>query len=734
MNHALLSLLTSGLVVTACSAPHDARREPPTASESSSGARSDAPTATVYPAARRDTLVENYGTTPIPDPYRWLEDPDAPETRTWIEAQNRLTRSWIDAVPERAAIETRLTQLWNYERYGVPFKKGGRYFFTKNDGLQNQAVLFTADALDGHARVLLDPNTLRSDGTVAVTDLRPSRDGRILAYQLSEGGSDWTTIRLRDVATGRDLDDVIEWVKFSGVAWTPDSKGFYYSTYPEHDTTGRVALANHRLLYHELGTPQAKDVVVYARPDQPEWGFGGWVSDDGQMLVVTQTEGTEQKNRVFVADLRAQPLVFRPVFDRFDAEYDVLGKKGDRLWFRTDAGAANGRIVAVDVGRTPVNEYTVIVPEAHETVESAAMAGDRIVVTYLKDAANVLRVFQPNGAAWDEVRLPPLGSVSLFHGEMDDDEAFLAFTSFTTPTEIWRYEVSTRRSRVWRAPKVAFDPRDYVTEQVFFASKDGTKVPMFVTRRADVVLSPSTPVFLYGYGGFNVAIKPGFSPANLVWMERGGAYLSVNLRGGSEYGREWHESGTKERKQNVFDDFVSAAEYLIAKGWTSPAKLAIHGRSNGGLLVGACMTQRPELFGAALPGVGVLDMLRYHKFTIGWAWASDYGRSDDPEALPYLLRYSPVHNVKPGVRYPATLITTGDHDDRVVPAHSFKFAATLQDAQGRLAGAPPVLIRVETRGGHGAGKPTSMQIEELADQMAFLTRALSITALAPPGR
>jgi prolyl oligopeptidase len=673
-----------------------------------------------YPAPERQNVVDDYHGTKIADPYRGLEDTDAPATRRWIEAENALTHSWIATIPERAEIERRMTELWNYERNGVPFKKGGKYFWFKNDGLQNQAVLYVANTIEGAPRALLDPNALRKDGTVAVAGQRVSQDGRYLAYQLSEAGSDWTTIRVRDVASGKDLDDKIEWVKFSGLSWTPDSKGFFYSTFPDHTTK---SLANHTLKHHTLGTGAGDDTVVYARPDHPQWSLGGWVTDDGELLVVTQNEGTEQKTRVFTKDLRdaASPIV--PLFDLFDAEYEFLGKKHERLWFRTDSGAANSRIVTVDLGQTKTNAFTEVVPEAREAVEHVLLAGDRLIVTYLKDAANETRVFELDGKRSDTLKLPGLGSVAQFEGDQDDPETFFAFTSFTTPTQVWRYDVAKKAASLWRAPKVAFSPDDYVTEQVFYPSKDKTRVPMFVTHRKDVHLGPSTPTLLYGYGGFNIAMKPSFSPAILVWMERGGTYAVANLRGGAEYGREWHEAGTQAKKQNVFDDFISAAEYLIAKGWTSTPKLAIHGRSNGGLLVGACMTQRPDLFGAAIPGVGVLDMLRYHEFTGGWMWASDYGRSDRPTDFAYLVRYSPLHNIKPGTRYPPTLITTGDHDDRVVPGHSFKFAATLQRAQ---AGPDPILIRIETRGGHGAGKPTSMQIEELSDEFAFLTRALHL--------
>ncbi|MBL8862802.1 MAG: S9 family peptidase [Planctomycetes bacterium] len=679
-----------------------------------------------YPVAPRADAVDDYHGTRVADPFRLLEDPDAPETVRWIEAQNALTRAWIDAVPQREAIEARLSELWDYARISPPTPEGGLWFWSRNDGLQNQAVLLVAERPDEPGRVLLDPNGLSADGTLSLTSTSASQDGRFLAYQLSEAGSDWNTIRVREVASGRDLPDVLEWIKFSSMSWAPDGSGFYYATYPEHASKGVRALANHTLYFHRLGTPQAQDVVVHARPDQPEWGFGARVTDDGELLVVVQTQGTEQKNRVHVRRLGDPAARLEPVFDAFDAEYTFLAKRGERLWFLTDKDAPRGRIVALDLGdRGRLHE---IVPEGPHAIESATAAGGKLVVTLLVDASNELRVFGLDGRDEGALPIPALGSVGTFAGELDVPEAFFSWTSTTTPTEIWRWDARTgQATRSW-SPAVRFDPREYFTERVFYASRDGTRVPLYLSRRRDVPLAPETPCLLYGYGGFNIAIKPSFSPAVLAWLELGGSYAVANLRGGSEYGREWHEAGTKERKQNVFDDFIAAAEHLVARGATSSQKLAIHGRSNGGLLVGACLTQRPELFGAALPGVGVLDMLRYHRFTIGWAWASDYGRSDDPAAFPYLFAYSPLHNLVPGTRYPPTLVTTGWHDDRVVPAHSFKFAAALQAAQ---VGDAPVLIRVETRGGHGAGKPTALQIEELADQWAFLVRALDFVPRAP---
>ncbi|MCY2961118.1 MAG: prolyl oligopeptidase family serine peptidase [Planctomycetota bacterium] len=683
------------------------------------------PVRPAYPQPERAEVVDDYHGTRVADPYRGLEDPDSAPTVRWIEAQNALTREYVDAVPQRAAIEARLSALWNYERLSPPSHEGGLWFWSRNDGLQNQSVILVSPRPGVDGRVLLDPNTLRADGTISVTSTSASKDGRYFAYLLSEAGSDWNSVRVKETATGRNLPDKLQWIKFSGVSWAPDASGFYYSTYPEHDTSGTKALANHTLYFHRLGTAQEDDVIVHARPDEPEWGFGAQVTDDGELLVITQTQGTEQKNRVHLKSLKdpAAPVV--KLFDAFDAEYNFLAKRGPRLWFQTDKGAARGRIVAVDV--TAPDQLIEVVPEGRDAIEGSVAAGGKLVVTYLVDAANELRVYALDGRDLGRIETPPLGSVGVFAGDFDVPEAFFSYTSTTAPSEIWRWDARTGKAERFWSPKVPFATDEYVTERSFYASRDGTRIPLYVSRRRDVPLTKDTPCILYGYGGFNVAIKPAFSPGVLAWLEMGGSYAVANIRGGSEYGREWHEAGTKERKQNVFDDFIAAAEHLISVGWTSSPKLAIRGGSNGGLLVGACMTQRPELYGAALPAVGVLDMLRYHRFTIGWAWASDYGRADDPRAFPYLAGYSPLHNLKPGTCYPPTLVTTGQHDDRVVPAHSFKFAAALQAAQGCDN---PCLIRVETRGGHGAGKPTALQIEELADQWAFLVRALRFTPRA----
>lgn len=681
-----------------------------------------------YPAAPRAGVVDTYHGVAVPDPFRPLEDPDAPASRTWIEAQNALTESFLAQVPEREAIRTRLTELWNFERFGLPRREGGRTFFQRNDGLQQQAVLWVTDRDGAEPRVLLDPNTLSADGTVAVAGTEPSPDGRWFAYGVAEAGSDWNEWRVRDVATGEDLPDRLRWVKFSDAAWLPDGSGFYYARYDEPEPGRKLQGANYfqKLYLHRLGTPQERDVLVYERRDQKEWGFGATVTDDGAWLGITVWRGTEQKNAFFFKDLasaRTRDLPVVELLRDWDASYDFVGSWERTFFFQTDKDAPRGRVVAIDVDRPDPPHWRTVVPEAQDTLQGATLVGGRLVCTYLHDAHAKVRVFERDGTHVRDVALPGLGAVGGFHGDARSPETWYSYTSFTTPTEIWSYDVATGESRLFRRPKVDFRTEDYETTQVFATSRDGTRVPMFLTAKKGVSRDGTAPCLLTGYGGFNIPETPHFAVAALVWMERGGVYAAACLRGGGEYGREWHEAGTKLRKQNVFDDFVACAEWLCAEKVTCRERLAISGGSNGGLLVGACMTQRPDLFGACLPAVGVLDMLRYHKFTIGWAWASDYGTVDDEAEFRALLAYSPLHALKPGTKYPPTLVTTGDHDDRVVPAHSFKFAAALQEAQG---GDAPCLIRIETRAGHGAGKPTSKVIEEQADRWAFLVRVLGL--------
>jgi prolyl oligopeptidase len=671
-----------------------------------------------YPPAPRDETADEHFGTRVPDPFRPLEDPDAPATRAWIDAENQLTERWIAQVPSREAVRKRLTALWNYERFSAPHKKGSRYFYFRNDGLQNQAVLYVTEGLDGPPRLLLDPNLLSADGTVALSQWAVSEDGAYVAYGLSDGGSDWTTLRIRDVATGEDLPDVLKWIKFAPPAWTADRRGFYYSRYPEPKHPLEQISLNQAVWYHALGTAQSDDVLIYERPDQPEWGFAPHIPEDGRTLVLTVWQGTIHKNRIYLKDLTVADSPIVPLLDGFDAFYTPLGNRGTTWWFSTDHDAPKGKIIAIDISRPDSTSWRTIVPESAETLDGASLVGGRLILTSIVDASSRARVYELDGARVGDVALPGIGSVGGFDGRSDDPETFFAFTGFTTPNTIWRYDVATGASTVYRQPKVDFDPEDFVTEQVFYPSADGTRVPMFLVHKKGVARDGQAPTQLYGYGGFQISLTPSFSLSNLVWMERGGVYAVANLRGGGEYGRAWHEAGILHAKQNVFDDFIAAAEWLIREKVTSTPRLAIRGGSNGGLLVGACITQRPELFGAAIAQVGVLDMLRYHKFTIGWAWADDYGTVEQSEEMfDTLYAYSPLHNVKAGTAYPATLITTGDHDDRVVPAHSFKFAAALQEAQG---GGAPVLIRIETRGGHGAGKPMSMVIDEAADVHAFL--------------
>jgi prolyl oligopeptidase len=678
-----------------------------------------------YPVAKKVDQTDDYHGTKVADPYRWLEDANSAETKAWVDAENKVTQSYLAQIPQREAIRQRLTQLWNYERYSVPYKEGGRYFFSRNDGLQNQAVLYTMKSLSDTPRMLLDPNTLAADGTVALAGMAVSPDGKLLAYSTAASGSDWNEIRVRDVDSGKDLEDHIQWVKFSSTAWTRDGKGFFYSRYDAPKEATKLADVNYfqKLYFHKLGTPQSADVLVYDRPDEKEWGFQAQTTDDGRYLLIQATKGTAHKYRVFYKDLSKPDSPVMPLIDNFEAAYGFIDNVGSVFYFSTDRNAPRQRIVAIDLARPQESNWKTIVPESQQTLQAAHMINNQIVAEYLADARSVVKVADLKGKPVREIKLPGIGSVSGFGGKRGDGETFFSFTGFTTPTTIYRLDMKSGASTVFRQPKVAFNPADYETRQQFYTSRDGTKVPMFIVSKKGLKLDGSNPTYLYGYGGFNISMTPGFSPANLAWMEMGGVYVVANLRGGGEYGEAWHEAGTKLKKQNVFDDFIGAAEWLVDNKVTSPSKLAIGGGSNGGLLVGAAMTQRPELFAAAIPQVGVMDMLRFHKFTIGWAWTSDYGSSENPDEFKALVKYSPLHNLKPGTCYPATMITTADHDDRVVPAHSFKFAATAQAAQ---AGGNPVIIRIDTKAGHGAGKPTSKQIEEVADRWGFLSRALKM--------
>ncbi len=678
----------------------------------------------VYPQARRSDQVDDYHGTKVADPYRWLEDTDSAETHSWVEAENKLTFGYLEQIPYRQAIRDRLTKLWNYERFTVPHQEGGRYFFQHNNGLQNQNVLLVAESLNAEPRVLLDPNTLSSDGTVALAGDAVSDDGKLMAYALAASGSDWNEWHVRDVDTGKDLPDDLKWVKFSGASWTKDNKGFYYSRYDEPKGAAlREANYFHKLYYHRLGTAQSDDKLIYERPDNKELGFAGNVTDDGHYLVITVWQGTSPKNRLYYKDLTQPDSQVVRLLDDFDAQYIFIDNDGPIFWFQTDLDAPRGRVIAIDTRHPERTSWKTVVPQGADKLQFANVVDNSFFLGYLKDARTEVRVHDLSGALLRNVDLPGIGTAAGFGGKRKDKETFYAFTSFISPTTVYRYDPQAARSAVFRQPKVDFDPTRYETKQIFYTSKDGTRVPMFLTYKKGLTLDGENPTLLYAYGGFDIDLTPAFSVPNAVWLEMGGIYAQPNLRGGGEYGEEWHQAGMKLKKQNVFDDFIAAAEWLIANKYTSTPKLAIRGGSNGGLLVGACLTQRPDLFGATLPEVGVMDMLRFHKFTIGWAWTSDYGSSDDPEEFKALYAYSPLHNLKPGTKYPPTLIATSDHDDRVVPGHSFKFAATMQADQ---AGPAPVLIRIETKAGHGAGKSITKLIDETADTWSFVAHNLNM--------
>jgi prolyl oligopeptidase len=711
-------VLALGLMLAGCQEPE----APPAVSQADANA---ARRAFDYPAAKMVDQYDDHFDQRIFDPYRWMEDLDSPELARWVAGQNALLQDYLADVPGRERIKARLTELWNYERYGVPQVRSGRYFYTRNDGLQNQAPVYWQAALDGEPKLLLDPNTLSGDGTVSLADWQASDDGMRLAYALSDGGSDWRTIKVRDVDSGEDLGDEIRWAKFTSIAWLRDGSGFYYSRYdaPQGENELKAVNKFQKLFFHRIGTSQDQDVLVYERADQPDWGFQAEVSDDGQYLVVSVSKGTDERNLLFVKDLRQPDAAVREVVSEFTAAYDFIGAADGKLYVRTDDGAERYRIVAIDPTKPAKTVWREVVPEAAATLVSANVVGGQIVANRLRDAASEVSAYDLKGKRLRTIDMPGIGTATGFGGSATATESFFAFASFTAPGSILRYEPKSGRVSAFREPKVPFDRGAFETRQVFYPSKDGTKIPMFITARRGVALDGNNPTLLYGYGGFNIPVTPAFSANTIAWLEMGGVYASANLRGGGEYGRAWHEAGMKTRKQNVFDDFAAAAEYLIAQQWTQPKRLAISGRSNGGLLVGATMLQRPELFGAALPAVGVLDMLRFREFTIGWAWESDYGTVKDPTEFKALLAYSPLHNIRPNVEYPATLVTTADRDDRVFPAHSFKFAAALQAA---YKGDRPMMIRVETRAGHGAGKPTAKIIEERADEYAFLVKTLGI--------
>jgi prolyl oligopeptidase len=687
-----------------------------------------------YPKTRTSDHVDDYHGVQVPDPYRWLEDDNSPETLEWIDNQNKLTFAFLETIPERERIRQRLTELWDYAKVSAPLKRGGRYFQMRNTGLQNQDVLYVMETLEDDGQILLDPNGFSEDGTVALTNWEVSKDGKLVAYATSSSGSDWMSWRIRQADNGEDLEDVIEWSKFSGAAWLPDSSAFYYAAYdpPQEGQTYSGVNYYQKLYLHNLGSPQSEDELVYQRSDQKEWGFDGQVSEDGRYLLIHVWQGTDRRNRFFYQDLEGNGEVVE-LISELEAGYHFVGNDERRFYFRTDLDAPRGRLIAIDIDKPGREYWETIIPESSDILESVKLAGGQFVAIYLSDAYHQIRRFDKLGNPIGEIELPGIGSILSLNGILnlfgnpEDDELFFTYHSFVHPPTVYRYLFSQDYISIINEPDIRFDFSPYQTQQVFSTSMDGTRVPLFLVHKKGLTLDEKNPTLLYGYGGFNISLSPMFAISRLVWLEMGGVLAVACLRGGGEYGEQWHQAGMIHNKQNVFDDFISCAEYLIAEGFTSPSRLAIQGGSNGGLLVGACMTQRPELFAAALPAVGVMDMLRFQKFTIGWAWVSDYGSSDDPEQFNSLYAYSPYHNLKTGNHYPATLITTADHDDRVVPGHSFKFAAALQACQ---EGDAPVLIRVQTKAGHGFGKPTSILIDEQADIWAFLVKELEINVVS----
>jgi len=678
-----------------------------------------------YPDTPREDLVETLQGVEVADPYRWLEDVDSEQTAAWVAAQNKVSDAYFEQLDCRDKIQRRLEELWDFDKFSIPRKVGDRLFFTKKSGLQNQGVLYwKEDRPDAEPQLLLDPNTLSEDGTIALSSWTLSEDGKLMAYGLSEGGSDWTYWKVRDVETGEDLEDRLDWVKFSGASWDRKGEGFYYGRYPETKEGEELEAINlnQKLYYHKIGTPQSEDRVVYERPDHPKWRFDGWVTEDSRYLTVSVRETTGDKNAFYYRDLEDAESEFVELIPELTHSYGILGNDGTVFYFRTNLDAPNYRVIAIDVAK-PDAAPREIIPQAEQLLDDVSLLGDHFYASYLVDAQTAVRKFALDGTPEGEIELPGVGSLWGFSGRRETTDTFYYFTSYTVPGTIYRYDLAAGETSVFEAPEVDFNSEDFETRQVFFTSKDGTKVPMFITCRKDIELNGQNATYLYGYGGFNISLTPAYQTSIATWLEMGGVFVVANLRGGGEYGQAWHEAGTKNRKQNVFDDFQAAAEHLISEGYTSSPKLAIGGGSNGGLLVAACINQRPDLYAAAIAQVGVLDMLRYHKFTIGWAWVSDYGDPDNAEEFPALYAYSPYHNTRTDKPYPATLITTADHDDRVFPAHSFKFGAALQEAQ---TGDEPILLRIETKAGHGAGKPTSKSIEEIVDKWSFLAHELQM--------
>jgi prolyl oligopeptidase len=671
-----------------------------------------------YPPTKKGDVKDTIFGTVVEDPYRWLEDDNSAETAEWVKAQNQLTFGYLEKLPYRTEIRQRLTELWDYPKYGVPFKEAGKYFFYKNNGLQNQAVLYTSADLNAEPTVLLDPNTLSEDGTAALSGIEISNDGKYLIYQVAKSGSDWNEIFVKNIETGETLPDHILWVKFSGISWFQD--GFFYSAYDKPEAGSELSKANEyqKIYFHKLGTEQKDDQLILSDNTNPKMMFGAGMTEDKRFLLVSKSKGTNG-NALGVKDFSKKNSTFVALTDSFEYDFSPVDNIGADIYVRTNYKAPRYRLVKINIGHPEEKNWVEVIPEKKDVLESVRFVAGKIVVDYMTDARSKVEVYAYDGTFDHEVQLPGIGSVSGFSGKKNDSIAFYAYTSFNTPGEIYKYDFATKQSSLHFRPEVKFNPDDFEVKQEFYASKDGTKVPMFIVYKKGIELNGNNPTLLYGYGGFNISLTPAFSVSRLAFIEKGGILAVANLRGGGEYGEEWHQAGTKLHKQNVFDDFISAAEYLISQKYTSSEKLAIQGGSNGGLLVGAVTNQRPDLFKVALPAVGVMDMLRYQKFTIGWAWASDYGTSADSEEMfKYLYGYSPYHTIRKDGNYPAILATTADHDDRVVPAHTFKYMARLQELNpnNKL----PLLVRIDSKAGHGAGKPTTKQIDEYVDLWSFM--------------
>lgn len=710
MSHKLICFLALSLVFTACNSEEETTKNTQTTIEMP-------PIPVSYPETQKVDEHVDYHGTDIVDDYKWLEDDMSEETKAWVTAQNEVTFGYLDQIPFREKIRQRMEDLWNYPKYSAPFKRGDNYYFYKNNGLQNQSVLYTMKELNGEAKEFLDPNKFSEDGTASLTTFSVSKDGNLAAYGVSEGGSDWNEYFVKDVKTGKDISDHLEWIKFSGAAWY--GNGFYYGRFAEPTEGSELSSQNEnkQIYYHAIGTEQSADKLIYDEPQHPQLGIYAGTSEDERFLMIYTSEGATNDNALKVRDLSKPGSPFKTIVADFNHSYDFIENIGSKMLILTNDNAPRKRVISIDFDNPAPENWTEIIPEQEEVLNGVSLVGGKVFATYLKDASSKVYSYDLEGNRLGEVALPGIGTVGGMRGKKDDPEAFYVFTSFTYPSTIYKYNVEDNTSEQFRKTELDFDIENYETKQVFYASKDGTKIPMFITHKKGIKLDGNNPTLLYGYGGFNINILPSFSITHLPLLEQGGIYAVANLRGGGEYGEEWHKAGMLNEKQNVFDDFIAAAEYLISEKYTSSEKLGIYGRSNGGLLVGAAMTQRPDLFRVAFPAVGVMDMLRYHKFTIGHAWAVEYGSSDNADEFDNLMSYSPLHNLKEGVAYPATMVTTADHDDRVVPAHSFKFAARLQEVH---KGEDPVLIRIETNAGHGAGKPTSKIIEEYADMWAFL--------------